>query len=136
MRLLFIITILSSFVGFSQADLLNTKNSADISNNSVSPDNQVTKPLDYPTVNDNDIIFSFTVWEVIDLAQRVNFPYLYPINESFVTPDRKPLFWHLINGIRENKFKSKCVKIILGHSPILQNYSWNQLFILEDNFLL
>ena len=105
MRLLFIITILSSFVGFSQADLLNTKNSADISNNSVSPDNQVTKPLDYPTVNDNDIIFSFTVWEVIDLAQRVNFPYLYPINESFVTPDRKPLFWHLINGIRENKFK-------------------------------
>jgi len=105
MRLLFIITILSFFVGSSQADLLNTKSSYELSNVSISPDNEESKPLDYPTVNDNDIIFSFTVWEVIDLAQRVNFPYLYPINESLVTPDRKPLFWHLINGIKEYDFE-------------------------------
>tara|TARA_B110000238_G_scaffold16885_1_gene16583 strand:+ start:778 stop:2184 length:1407 start_codon:yes stop_codon:yes gene_type:complete len=105
MRLLFIITILSFFVGSSQADLLNTKHSNQLSNVSISPDNEESIPLDYPSVNDNDIIFSFTVWEVIDLAQRVNFPYLYPINESLVTPDRKPLFWHLINGIKEYAFE-------------------------------
>ena len=120
MRLLFIITILSSFVGFSQAELLNTNNSANISKNSVSPDNQVTKPLDYPTVNDNDIIFSFTVWEVIDLNQKINHPFYYPINNNIdsikktVKGERLSLYNALNNGIQENKinFEEKDLKLL------------------------
>ena len=36
------------------------------------------KPLDYAKVSDEDIVFSYTTWEVIDLNERVNFPFLYP----------------------------------------------------------
>ena len=34
-------------------------------------------PLDYGYVDDNDILWSTTVWEIIDLDERVNFPLLY-----------------------------------------------------------
>ena len=57
-----------------------------------------SKPLDYAKVNDEDIVFSFTTWEVIDLNERVNFPFLYPIDIYTVTADRKPLIYHLMEG--------------------------------------
>jgi hypothetical protein len=55
-------------------------------------------------VNDEDIVFSFTTWEVIDLNERVNFPFLFPIDIYSVTPDRKPLIYHLIEGVRSFEF--------------------------------
>ncbi|MEC8133387.1 MAG: gliding motility protein GldN, partial [Bacteroidota bacterium] len=53
---------------FSQmpANLLNTKSSKDIENVSKIIEESDT-PLQYEYVSDDDIIFSFTTWEVIDL---------------------------------------------------------------------
>ena len=99
--LIFLLLTFNFFIGYTQADLLNTRSSFDLTDTSVSPENEESNALEYAKVNDADIIFSFTVWEVIDLSQRVNFPYLYPINEGNVTPDRKPLIWHLKKAITE-----------------------------------
>ncbi len=99
--LIFLLLTFNFFIGYTQADLLNTTSSYDLTETSVSPENEESNALEYAKVNDADIIFSFTVWEVIDLSQRVNFPYLYPINEGNVTPDRKPLIWHLKKAITE-----------------------------------
>ena len=94
--------ILFSLFGFSQAELLNTRSSADLTNLTVIKDSLSMAPIEYNQVNDEDIIFSFTTWEIIDLNQRVNFPYLYPTQISEVTPDRKPLIHYLIEGARDH----------------------------------
>ena len=35
-------------------------------------------PLAYGYVNERDVLFSMTVWESIDLDERVNFPLYFP----------------------------------------------------------
>ena len=92
--------ILFSLSGFSQGGLLNTKSSLGLTNVTVVKNELERTPIQYANVKDEDIIFSFTTWEVIDLDERVNFPYLYPTEPSEVTPDRKPLIHYLIEGAR------------------------------------
>lgn len=92
--------ILFSLFGFSQANLLNTANSFELTNKSVIKNSSEITPIKYAKVQDEDIIFSFTTWEVIDLDERFNFPFLYPTEVSEVTPDRKPLIHYLIEGAR------------------------------------
>ena len=101
-----LVLLLNLSIGYSQANLLNTKSSYELETVSKLEEDMESQPLDYATVNDEDIIFSFTTWEVIDLNERVNFPFLYPTDESLVTEDRKPLIRYLIDGIRNYEFPS------------------------------
>ena len=101
-----LVLFLNLSIGFSQANLLNTKSSYDIETVSKLEEDVESQPLEYAKVSDEDIIFSFTTWEVIDLNERVNFPFLFPTDESLVTEDRKPLIRYLINGIRNYEFPS------------------------------
>jgi len=95
-----LVLFLNLSFGFSQANLLNTKSSYELETVSKLEEDMESQPLDYAKVNDEDIIFSYTTWEVIDLNERVNFPFLYPTDESIVTEDRKPLIHYLIDGIK------------------------------------
>lgn len=99
-----LLLLLNLSFGFSQANLLNTTSSYDLEEVSKLQDDMESKPLDYAKVNDEDIVFSFTTWEVIDLNERVNFPFLFPIDIYSVTPDRKPLIHYLIEGVRSFEF--------------------------------
>lgn len=99
-----LLLLLNLSFGFSQANLLNTTSSYDLEEVSKLQDDMESKPLDYAKVNDEDIVFSFTTWEVIDLNERVNFPFLFPIDIYSVTPDRKPLIHYLIDGVRSFEF--------------------------------
>jgi hypothetical protein len=99
-----LLLLLNLSFGFSQANLLNTTSSYELEEVSKLQDDMESKPLDYAKVNDEDIVFSFTTWEVIDLNERVNFPFLFPIDIYSVTPDRKPLIYYLIEGVRSFEF--------------------------------
>jgi hypothetical protein len=99
-----LLLLLNLSFGFSQANLLNTTSSYELEEVSKLQDDMESKPLDYAKVNDEDIVFSFTTWEVIDLNERVNFPFLFPIDIYSVTPDRKPLIHYLIEGVRSFEF--------------------------------
>jgi gliding motility associated protien GldN len=99
-----LVFLLNLSFGFSQANLLNTKSSYELETVSKLEEDMESQPLDYAKVSDEDIVFSYTTWEVIDLNERVNFPFLYPTDESSVTPDRKPLIRYLIDGIRNFEF--------------------------------
>jgi hypothetical protein len=99
-----LLLLLNLSFGFSQANLLNTTSSYELEEVSELQDDMESKPLDYAKVNDEDIVFSFTTWEVIDLNERVNFPFLFPIDIYSVTPDRKPLIYYLIEGVRSFEF--------------------------------
>lgn len=100
MKKLFSVVLLTPIFCFSQANLLNTKSSFEIEKISKKVDEDA-KPLDYEYVSDDDILFSFTTWEVIDLNQRVNFPLYYPTEISLVSDDRRPLIHYLLQAIED-----------------------------------
>jgi gliding motility associated protien GldN len=92
---------LSSTFTFAQSNLLNAKTPDQIgikTEAELVADND--KPLPYGYIHDRDILMGKHVWEIIDLDERVNFPFYFPI-EGDLGPDRKPLYEVLINGIKD-----------------------------------
>lgn len=86
-----------SFYSFSQSNLLNAKDPSEIGfQNSSESDEGV---LEYGFVDDKDIMFSKMIWETIDLNQKVNFPYLYPIEFDAVGDERRPLLYFIREAI-------------------------------------
>ena len=100
--LVFILSFSSNVVG--QVNLLNAQDPADIGKrDQMQVKQDEDKKLEYGYVDERDIMFSKVIWEVIDLDQRVNFPYLYPIDTSVVGKERRPLIHYLLNGMKEGK---------------------------------
>ncbi|HSR59991.1 MAG TPA: gliding motility protein GldN [Robiginitalea sp.] len=91
-------------VSWSQANILNAKKPEDIGKRTeaqIALDND--KPLEYGYVDDRDILWSKTIWEVIDLDERVNFPMYYPIDTIDIGADRRSLYDVLIKNIKSGK---------------------------------
>ena len=60
-----------------------------------------TSPIAYGYVDDRDVLWSKTIWEIIDLDERINFPYYYPtINNGYLSTTRQSLFRVLIDNIK------------------------------------
>lgn len=88
----------------AQANILNAKLPEEIGKKTdaqIAQDND--KPLDYGYVDDRDILWSKTVWEVIDLDERVNFPLYYPTDTIGIGSDRRSLYHVLIKNIKNGK---------------------------------
>jgi gliding motility associated protien GldN len=88
---------------YAQSNLLNAKTPDQIGKKTeaeLSADND--KPLPYGYVHDRDILMGKRIWELIDLDERVNFPLYFPVEGDVMSsPDRRPLYNVLINGIKE-----------------------------------
>ncbi|MCM5662678.1 type IX secretion system ring subunit PorN/GldN [Galbibacter mesophilus] len=92
--------------GFAQANLLNAKKPEDIgvkTEDQVEADND--EPLPYGYVDDRDILWSKTIWERIDLDERINFPYYYPIDTIDIGSDRRSLYDVLIKNIKNGNLQ-------------------------------
>ncbi|MDP5230948.1 MAG: gliding motility protein GldN [Cellulophaga sp.] len=90
----------------AQANVLNAKTPSDIGKKTaaqIEMDND--GPLNYGYVDDRDVLWSKTVWEVIDLDERVNFPLYYPIDTIDIGSDRRSLYDVLIRNIKNGKIK-------------------------------
>ena len=84
------------------SNILNAENPDDIGVRLASQVNEdKDDPLTYPIVDDKDILWSTTVWEIIDLDERINFPMLYPIDTSVVGNERRPMLWWLRQEIEK-----------------------------------
>ncbi|AXG68237.1 GldN: gliding motility associated protein GldN [Kordia sp. SMS9] len=89
---------------FAQANLLNAKDPSEIGVKTEAQkkaDND--GPLPYGYVDDRDILWSATTWEIIDLDERVNFPLYYPIDSVGMRSDRRSLYDVLMKNIKSNK---------------------------------
>ncbi len=91
---LFVLLFLSGFAAiFAQANLLNAKVPQEVG---VLNEQQIAAndelPIAYGYVDDRDVLWSKTIWELIDLDERVNFPYYYPTDTLNLGPDRRSLF--------------------------------------------
>ncbi|AWM14150.1 gliding motility protein GldN [Flavobacterium sp. NRK F10] len=96
---------LSSTLTFAQSNLLNAKTPDQIGKKTEAElvaDND--KPLPYGYVMDRDVLMGKRIWEIIDLDERVNFPYYFPVEgEIMKTKERQPLYNVLINAIKDGK---------------------------------
>jgi hypothetical protein len=109
-KIFFFFLLLFSYSIFSQnsgyktgvSNILNAANPEDIGvRTAVQVQEDKDDPLEYGYVNDKDILWSTTVWEIIDLDQRVNYPLLYPVDTSVVGDERRPMIWWLKQEIEK-----------------------------------
>ena len=104
MRKLIFISLIVSLISnevFSQSNLLNAKNPSEIG---VSSSMDKINPtfLEYPEIDEKDILWSKVVYEYIDLNEKLNFPLLFPVNDEQYTETRKSL-WKIIRENIENE---------------------------------
>ena len=94
--ILFLLIALHSNSSWSQANLLNAKVPQEVGMQVV--ENQ--DPIAYGYIDNRDVLWSKTIWEIIDLNERINFPYYYPtINNGLLSNNRKSLFRILYDNI-------------------------------------
>ena len=91
-------------VGFgakAQINILNAKTPEDIgvkTQDQLAYDND--QPLPYGYVDERDVLWSKTTWEIIDLDERINFPLYYPIDTNNIGAERRSLYDVLVKNIR------------------------------------
>ena len=86
--------------GWSQSNLLNAKVPQEIG----IQEEENLNPIAYGYVDDRDVLWSKTIWEIINLNERINFPYYYPtIDNGFLSESRKSLFRVLYDNIEAGK---------------------------------
>ena len=86
----------------AQSNLLNAKVPQEVGLYYEQSEANETKPVQYGYVDDRDILWSKTIWEIIDLDERINFPYYYPsVNNGYLSSDRQSLFRVLMDNIQE-----------------------------------
>ena len=88
----------------AQSNLLNSKTPEEyraLAQNA--PEDE--KPLPYGYVDDRDILWSKTVWEVIDLDERINFPLYYPVDTVALDASRRSLYDVLVKNIKNGNLE-------------------------------
>jgi len=102
--LLVVLSVAGSYISSAQSNLLNAKTPADIGKKtSAQMDSDNDKPLPYGYVHDRDVLMGKTVWEFIDIDERINFPLYYPVDTANIGTDRRSLFDVLLKGIKDGK---------------------------------
>ena len=108
-----ILSLIFCINSYSQSNLLNAKKPSEIGTELIKADK---KSIEYPEIDDTDVLWSKVVYEFIDLNEKLNFQLLFPVNDEQYTSTRKSL-WKII---REN----------------VENGTINEVFdVRNDNFL-
>jgi len=100
-----LVCLVGTHISVAQANLLNAKVPQEVgiqNEQQVKSDNN--DPIEYGYVDDRDILWSKTVWEVINLDERINFPYYYPNNNNgYLSSARQSLYRVLIDNIESGE---------------------------------
>jgi gliding motility associated protien GldN len=102
--LIAIISVAGSYTTFAQSNLLNAKTPAEIGLKTPAQlisDND--KPLAYGYVHDRDVLMGKTVWEIIDLNEKINFSLYFPIDTANIGSDRRSMYDVLTKAIKNGK---------------------------------
>jgi len=101
-----VFSLVFSFSANAQLNILNAKTPDEIG---VKTEEQMEYdndgPLPYGYVDDRDVLWSKTTWEIIDLNERMNFPLYYPIDTNNIGKDRRSLYDVLVKGIQQGDIK-------------------------------
>ena len=123
---------LSTSILYGQANLLNARVPQEVGKlNEQQMASNDESPLSYGYIDDRDVLWSKTVWEKIDLDERINFPYYYPSESQNLGEDRKSLFDVIIQGIESGEIKEVYAddggyfKTKLTNEQVKENLSFN-----------
>lgn len=95
------VMVLATNTLIAQANLLNAKIPEEVGVKTVeqlAADND--KPLEYGYIDDRDILWSKVVWEYIDLNEKINLPFYYPVDTNSISSNRRSLYDTLLRGIK------------------------------------
>jgi gliding motility associated protien GldN len=106
--LLVVLVFIGSFTSFGQYNLLNAKTPEDIGKKTAAQlESDNDKPLPYGYVHDRDVLMGKTIWEEIDLDEKVNFPLYFPVpnagSPADISKDRRSLFQVLFDAVESGK---------------------------------
>lgn len=96
----------TAYVG-AQANLLNATSVDQIGKKTaekIAADNDA--PLSYGYIDDRDILWSKIVWEFVDLNQKINLPYYFPIDTANISNERRSLFDTLMKAIKKGELEN------------------------------
>ena len=102
--IVFVVLLLISILSNAQTNLLNAKTPDKIgvkTEEQLFADND--KPLEYGYIDDRDLYWSKVVWEYVDLNERLNLPYYYPIDTMRISNNRRSLYDTLLRGIKDGE---------------------------------
>ena len=88
----------------AQANLLNSKIPEQVGMKTpeqLAADNDT--PLPYGYIDDRDILWSKVVWEYVDLNEKINMPFYYPVDTSNISSTRRSLYDTLLRGIKSGE---------------------------------
>ncbi len=99
-----VIAIFGSIASYAQTSPLNAKIPQEIGIKTLAQLNADNdKPLEYGYVDDRDVLMGKTVWEIIDLSERINFPLYFPIDTANIGSDRRSLYDVLTKAMRKGE---------------------------------
>ena len=88
----------------AQANLLNAKIPEQVGMKTpeqLAADNDL--PLPYGYIDDRDILWSKVVWEYIDLNEKINMPFYYPVDTSNISSNRRSLYDTMLRGMKSGE---------------------------------
>ncbi len=98
--------LFGTYTAAAQLNVLNAKTPEDIGKKTeaqIAYDND--EPLPYGYTDERDVLWSRTVWEIIDLDERVNFPLYYPIDTNNIGAERRSLYDVLVKNIKNGNIE-------------------------------
>jgi gliding motility associated protien GldN len=102
--LLVIIFLTGSLCSFGQSNLLNAKTPDQIGLKTAAQRiSENDKPLAYGYVHDRDILMGKTVWEIIDLSERINFDLYFPVDTANIGSNRRSLYDVLTKAVKSGE---------------------------------
>ena len=104
--ILFAIVGLFSASAFAQGNVLNAKvpeQMFEITDEQLAKDND--EPLPYGYVEKRDVLWSKNTWETVDLDERVNFPFYYPVDTTNMASNRRSLYDVVLKAIKSGEIK-------------------------------
>ena len=96
--IILILSLIFCISSYGQSNLLNAKKPSEIGTELIEADK---KSIEYPEIDDTDVLWSKVVYEFIDLNEKLNFQLLFPVNDEQYTSTRKSL-WKIIRENVEN----------------------------------
>ena len=102
---IFFVCLWFNIDGYCQ-NIINFKKASEFNNvvrkNSQDTTNKINL-VKFPHVDDRDIMRSVIVWEILDLNERLNFPYYFPTDTNDIETNRRSMFDALLSGIRRGE---------------------------------
>ena len=99
--------LLVSVSSYGQTNILNADTPEEIGAPTVAEETYgENEPLEYGYVDDRDVLWAKTTWEVVDLDERVNFPLYYPIDTNQIGGSRRSLYDVLVTNIKNGNIQN------------------------------